>query len=492
MILENIANNNADYGIWIESLFCDDCKIIGNILNKNQYGLYFFGATSHNNIITGNTMNRNNRGIYIGCTGNNSLISNNILYNNRDRAISLGVGYILTGNLMKGSGLALGHASVEALSLLNIDTSNLVNNKYVYYYINKSYLKQEDFNYAGQIFLINCINSVISNRNVSNSTQGISLFHSNNITVVNVNSSYNLDGIYVYNTNNSIFTRNTLNEGAYGIELRGKNNTISENDITNNGYGIDFGFNSDYNTISENNINENFFGIWIMGCRFNTIKGNIIKDNYVWGLHLIGGVFACRNNTFFLNFFIRNGIHVEGSAINLNDNAWNNTDVGNYWDNYTGFDNNGNGIGDTPHIISLSPLIIDYLPIVDNDPPIITIIKPINSSKFGSLAPSFNIRVEEKYLDVMWYTLDGGLINFTITENNTINQNAWSSIPEGSVKLQFYAMDKTGKIGSVEVTIIKESQKTEEIPGFNLIILISIISMISVIMVKVREKKIII
>jgi hypothetical protein len=134
-------------------------------------------------------------------------------------------------------------------------------------------------------------------------------------------------------------------------------------------------------------------------------------------------------------------------------------------------------------------LVIHFLPIVDNLAPEMTIILPTNNSVYNLDAPNFKVVINERSLHKMWYTLDGGLNNYTFSTNGTINQLAWDSLPYASVNLQFYAMDKTGKMGSAEVIIIKELQKTEEIPGFNLIILISIISMISVILVKERQKK---
>ena len=35
----------------------------------------------------------------------------------------------------------------------------------------------------------------------------------------------------------------------------------------------------------------------------------------------------------------------------LYSNAWDNGSQGNYWSNYTGTDNNGDGIGDTPYLV---------------------------------------------------------------------------------------------------------------------------------------------
>lgn len=489
-ILENIANNNIDNGIYLH-FFVDDSKIIGNIVNDNKYGVNLFGENLHNNIIINNTANGNYVGIYIQSQGNNSLISNNTLYNNKASAIYFqGLGYNLTGNLMKGSGLGIGSYDIEYLSLLKIDTSNLVNNKHIFYYVNQSNLKQEDFFNAGQIFLINSHNSIISNLDVSNSTTGISLFHSNNITVINTNSSNNMYGfgIHLSNTNNTFFLGNTLNKNGQGISIDGvsKNNTITRNDINYNYEAIVLRFYCDNNTISDNHISDNFRGIMFHASSNNTLYENIFKNTIDTAIYLIGdGQFPVDNNTFFLNFFRGNGLHVKiGGTSNT---SWNITNIGNYWDNYTGIDGNGDGIGDTPHNISTSPLMQDFLPIVDNDPPEITILSPSNNSVFGSTAPSFEIEVNEKYLDIMWYTLDDGLQNYTFIENETIDQTEWALLPNGQVKLRFYAVDKVGNIAYQEVLIIK--QNVAAIPGYNILIFLGIVTLFCFTLIKIVSNK---
>jgi len=71
----------------------------------------------------------------------------------------------------------------------------------------------------------------------------------------------------------------------------------------------------------------------------------------------------------------------------------------------------------------------------------------------------------------MWYTLDGGLHNYTFTENETIDQSAWDAMNDGIVTLKFYALDITGYMGSSEVNIEKYTQAP-------LIVIITVISIV--------------
>ena len=59
-------------------------------------------------------------------------------------------------------------------------------------------------------------------------------------------------------------------------------------------------------------------------------------------------VSLCYDNVFYHNNFVNNVNHVETDNSN---GIWDNGEEGNYWDNYTGLDSDGDSIGDTPCII---------------------------------------------------------------------------------------------------------------------------------------------
>jgi len=502
-IKENIVNNNGD-GIYLK--WCHDTKIIGNIANNNnQWGIYFGGGLFNpdvyqvnllgrqNTTFKENIANQNTIGIYIEGQGNHSIISENIAKGNKDYGILLeSNSWILKENTMSGSGLGFSEGDINDMSQYDIDINNTVNEGPIYYYANKTNLSPNDFLNAGQIILVNCTSVFIKDLNVSYSSKGFTVYHSDKIEILNCSSSNNRQGITLWNTSNSILEGCTTNNNVYGIEsiIGSENNSIIGNHINNNMFGTWVSGNN--NIVKENYINNNTMGgLKMFLCENNKIIDNHIKENNKWGIYLVGsyniinGNVICRNNytstfgiktsggsennTFYLNFFKENWKHVEDNGI---ENKWNNSQIGNYWDNYTGMDANGDGIGDTPHKISLSPLIQDFLPIVDNDPPEITIISPSNNSVFGSTAPSFEIEVNEKYLDIMWYTLDSGLYNYTFIENGTIDQTMWGLLPSGQVKLRFYAIDKAGNIAFEEVLIIK--QKKAAIPGYDPLLLLGI------------------
>lgn len=101
---------------------------------------------------------------------------------------------------------------------------------------------------------------------------------------------------------------------------------------------------SEQNILRNNNIQNNQKGIHLASfSNSNEITGNSIQDNSAYGVYVVQST----DNIFSRNDFTRNHPHAQDSSIN----AWSNNGQGNYWDDYTGYDNNSDGIGDIPYNI---------------------------------------------------------------------------------------------------------------------------------------------
>ncbi|MFX1376080.1 MAG: nitrous oxide reductase family maturation protein NosD [Promethearchaeota archaeon] len=294
---------------------------------------------------------------------------------------------------------------------------------------------------------------------------GIRLENTRNGILVNNNCSFNLrNGIVLYNSceNNNISGNAANNNGDYGIILYNscENNNISGNNANdNNDIGIVLNWYCDDNTITGNNVSNIMTlnqdtGIYLeAGCDDNTFSRNNIINNTNWGVYMV--VVQNNYNLFYLNTFIGNG----QNAFNAGVNQWDNGTIGNYWDDYAGFDLNGDGIGETPYLFDA--LAQDNYPIWyfdDNIDPIIAIITPTPSDLFGVVAPDFDISIDEYSLNTTWYTIDEGATNITFTGlTGTINQTAWNARPNGTIAIKFYANDTSSNIGEEEIMVRKDT-----------------------------------
>ncbi len=517
-ITENNANDNGGNGISL-SLYCDNNNITENDVNDNtQDGIYLF--RSDNNTIKNNTINRNNLGIWLSESDNNTISQNklmnnrwcifedecqgNIIENNDCTAPTVlepifidgtatGVGahnwtWAKSQPWCSGSGTWSDPYVIENLKISGFEELNgiTIENSNVSFIIQDCEIFYSD----SGILLYNVNNSrLIDNNFHNNSGCGIYFSYSNNNTIANNAINNNGDtgilseGFCNYNT----ISGNIINDNDYyGIVFEGcNNNTIANNTINNNG---DMGIYVAYcnnNTISGNIINDNdYIGIYLDYCNNNTIVNNVINNNgdigNVGGEEYESGIFLDSNNEYneitenilysntwgidiregnnknsiYENFFLKNGKHASDEGT---DNKWNSTTIGNYWDNHTGPDTNNDGIVDMPYNISGSAGSKDYLPIAEDGAPRITIKSPSDGEGFSIVAPYFDITITEVYVDSMWYTIDGGVHNFTFTENGMVNQSAWDGMDDGSITLTFYARDIPGYIGSASVSIIKDT-----------------------------------
>ena len=122
--------------------------------------------------------------------------------------------------------------------------------------------------------------------------------------------------------------------------------------------------------------------------------------------------------------------------------------------------------------------------------PIITIISPSTDEVFGNNAPGYNLTIIESNIHTMWYTLDGGITNITFTGlTGTIGQTTWESISEGSVTIRFYVKDSADHMTFEEIEVIKRIPEVTGIPGYNLFVIIGVLSVVAII-IRIKLKKI--
>jgi len=172
-----------------------------------------------------------------------------------------------------------------------------------------------------------------------------------NVTIKNMQITHFGNGIWIMgNCKNNTIIGNTITDIGHETAANGiwvsfgaSNNTISGNNITNNYVGI-YVYMGGGNIISENYITANWgAGVWIAGGS-NRITRNDIINNGVGVSVLIGGNIIYHNN--FVNNNVQAGVNEE---VNIWDDGY--PSGGNYWSNYNGTDNDGDGIGDTPYVI---------------------------------------------------------------------------------------------------------------------------------------------
>ncbi len=296
-VQNNSANSNNNCGIMVTN--SQEISITNNSLTENEdTGLHVIRCYK----------------IYIADNlGSYNNISSINLYESRKAT--------LFNNKMWGPGLSLGiieeNTNIKNWNTHNIDTSNTVNDKPVYYWKNRTGdIIPED---AGQVILGNCSEIKVENLNFDEKTTGIQLgFSDNNYIANNTISSSTMKGLFLIESHDNMFINNSvkytsspLDRGLYGA-----------------GFSI---FLSDGNKMIENNISSNDLAI-LMG--------------------------YSEKNQIYHNNFINNTEEVNG----IGNNIWNDTypTGGNYWSNYSGTDQyNGpdqdqpgsDGIGDSNYTL---------------------------------------------------------------------------------------------------------------------------------------------
>jgi parallel beta-helix repeat protein len=300
-----------------------DSTIANNALINNKVGIQLDESSS--NALLGNNVTRNGYGIQLVASPNNTL-QNNKMFDNQQNFIVDSAGDFTQ----------------------NIDITNSVNGKPIYYWIEKKD-KTVPLD-AGYVALIKCTNITVHNLNLTESEW---------------------NGIILVSTTNSKITQNIIKNKEMGIYLRASsNNTISKNVIANNEWGIRlngiWSYPPNNNEIYQNSIKNNGIGILIVNSPSNWIYENNLTNNGD-GIYIAHGE-GSRNNTIYTNNFINNTAKAPGLwqvvVVPSHEvytpplpNAWDYDKKGNYWSDYVEMYPNATKIDaselwDTPYVIS--------------------------------------------------------------------------------------------------------------------------------------------
>ncbi|MFB3890130.1 MAG: nitrous oxide reductase family maturation protein NosD [Candidatus Bathyarchaeia archaeon] len=359
----NITVNDNNITVYSTGLFADQSSfntiLRNNItaISPNVFAVCLFSST--NNTFANNSLNGV---VYLVDSGNNTIMHNHFIAGNY--LVNSG-GNIYRDNSLSGNFSVRGNYLSDFLN--DIDTSNTIDSKPIYYWVNAT--NQTVPSDAGMVFLVNCKHAIVQNLNLVKSR--ISLAFTSYSTIQDNTLTDCVYGIELYNSSHNEIRDNIVSNNGYtGVDLSvSESNIVSQNRLTNcSNFGVvlnsasnniitlnsltdsEIGFNvqnSYNNSIAQNNIvGSPRLGFYLYYSSYNSIVENRIADNFV------GLFFSGSNNKIFHNNFINNTNHAmcwsSGSA-----NSWDNgyPSGGNYWSNYNSTDDNHDGISDTPYVI---------------------------------------------------------------------------------------------------------------------------------------------
>jgi parallel beta-helix repeat protein len=252
-ILNNNIANNRD-GIFLSK--SSNNTISRNSIANNEIGIFLY-KSSNNNTVSGNRVTQNGRdGILLsGCS--NNLVSENKVVNNRIGLILSGSSnnklymnnvannwlgtqlYYSRNNTLIGNIIADNKYNFDVFGeklshfLNNVDNSNSVNGKPVYYWVNKRDLEVPID--AGYVAIVNCTRITVRGLNLTNNFQGILLAYTKNSTITDNSITSNWFGIALYHSSNNRIFGNNIANNYFGIRLyNSSNNRIFHNNFVNN------------------------------------------------------------------------------------------------------------------------------------------------------------------------------------------------------------------------------------------------------------------
>ena len=362
-IVNSKVSNSSQYGILL-GYTEGEIRLENNTVEGagSGYGVYINGDRKPTLTFYNNTVKNNANGVYI--SGVN--FGNPLSYPNNDIATNAGnIIHILHSTNATLEGYTFDDATMSYSTALNLDsvTDIIAKNLTI---INPS---------ENAVYLGTNTNLTLRSLNITSPFQCGIYLNSGTMTNLRIEdvSISNAGSSGIKDSNNPNLNGLTIKDtlisspGGYGVELPNYHAWIKDVYIDNvtvtdaalSGIYVDMrNINSRNVTITNLKVsNSTQYGMYLSSFNDNTITNNIVSDNNIAGIYISGS-----NNEIYLNNFINNTLNAQSQ----NNNHWNSPQpitytyndseyvnyLGNYWDDYTGLDENGDGIGDTEYVIN--------------------------------------------------------------------------------------------------------------------------------------------
>ena len=310
-IAKNNISSNYMHGICLEESSNNTIRD-NNISSNNRHGIYLWWS-SNNNTIRENLIESNDAdGIHLAISGHNELM-NNTVNRNHEYGIYLwswDSTNTLRGNRMSGNkyNFAVPYSFDD-----DVDTTNLVDCKPIYYIKNASDITIDGATNAGTVYCVNCKNITVKDLVLANNDAGVCFYNTNSSRIENVTSIDCREGICLHNSHSNTLTNNYASNSQEGVCMEwSDNNVLTKNDVLNNSRGI---------SLYRSNDSLIYFNNFV----YNSLNVQSRNSTNTWS---------------------------SPSTINYNYNGIAHSNhLGNCWDDYEGTDVNNDGIGDSPYNI---------------------------------------------------------------------------------------------------------------------------------------------
>jgi parallel beta-helix repeat protein len=469
-IIRNNICSNGSSGI---SIFqSTNCTVNENLCSDNENGIEFYNCIK-TTIVANRCHNNSWCGIDLYETSYSS-VADNFCFNSTVEGIrvSTSTNDVLRNNTVFRGGIQIGGSFVDLnqWNTHDIDTSNIVNGKPLYYLRNCTGGTVPLG--AGQVVLANCTDMIVRDQDLGNVSEPIAIGFCTNVTVTNNTCKNNYwCSMSLTSSVGCRIENNSFSDNVYeGMNICSTvDSVICNNTIENCRNGIVLTQYSNGNSIYNNSISNNrLIGIeiWLYSTH-NLIYNNLISQNVGYGVSINSW---CERNRIWNNSFVENNgagdvydaAHIQAYDLNgkSSGNLWNATGFGNYWSDWKTPDIAPPfGIVDDPYLIQGSGGAKDYFPLKPSDlsPPITTVSLSgtlgTNGWYTSPVTVSLHATDSDSGVNATFYRIgtSGSWLNYS---------SSFLISSEGNSTVQFCSRDNAGNNETVRSIVIKIDTKS--------------------------------